>query len=220
MNNKRAYVRASETMQPHAIEFAAFVNQMHRDGKSVTRALAIKWIISSYKREALIRFGANRRATDAVRSQCAAGGKQKKREGLTKQAIAFSREGSTITEKEAEAFIDSGISVVLQRLVAARASTYIYDRQKQLFVPSATSKEQSRSKSPDVVKAIFAALGERDCTACEIASTMGVDVHSVRCVLNRMRRAGAVEEAGKKHGRSKGKALIVWRGKEVVSHGR
>lgn len=216
MNKRRAYAFVGDSMHPHSTEFSAFVNQMHRDGKQVTRAMAIKWIISSYKREALIRFGANRRATEAVRAECAAGGRERKREGITRRAIAFAHEGSTITEKEAEAFVDSGISVVMQRLVAARASTYVYDREARLFVPADASDKPSRSKSPNVVRAIFEALEERDCTAAEIASMKSVSVHSVRCILNRMRRAGSVEHGGKKPGRGRGKTQIVWRSKEAA----
>lgn len=216
MNKKRAYVRMSESMHPHAIEFPAFVNAMHGEGKSVTRAMAIKWIISSYKREALIRFGANRRATDAVRAQQVAGEKIRKQEGLTKSAVAFAHNGCTITEREAEAFYDSGIAVVMQRLVGSRASTYVYDRASQLFVPVAVTNEPSRNRSPGVVKAILSALSEDDCTAADIAAKWGVDVNSVRCILNRMRRAGSVESSQKRKGVGRGSTQLVWRLKEAA----
>jgi transposase len=188
---------------------------MHGVGKSVTRAIAIKWIISSYKREALIRFGANRRATDALRAQQIAGERARKQEWLTRSAVAFAHNGSTITEREAEAFFDSGISVVLQRLVCARASTYVYDKASRLFVPVAVSNGPSCNRSPGVVKAILATLSEEDCTASDIASKWGVDVNSVRCILNRMRRAGSVEPSEKRKGTGRGSAQIVWRLKEA-----
>lgn len=216
MSEKREYVRQSESQHPSAIEFSAFVHKLHAAGKPVTRAMAIKWIISSYKREALIRFGARQRATSAIRAEINAGDRIRKREGLTVSAVSFSREGATITEKQAEAFFDTGISVVMQRLVSSRAGTYSYDKDSKVFVPVNASNGVSRRRNVGVVKKILSALSDGELTAAGIAGRCSVDVCSVRSNLNRLRRSGAVEAAGKHHGRGKGKTQIVWRLKETV----
>lgn len=216
MNKKREYVRQSESQHPSAVEFSAFVHQLHAEGKPVTRALAIKWIISSYKREALIRSGAKHRATTAIRAQLHAGDRERKLEELTRSAVSFSRDGATITEKEAEAFFDTGISVVMQRLVSSRSGTYVYDKDGKVFVPVLASTGISKRKNVGVVRKILTALSEADSTAAQIASRCSVDVGSVRNNLNRMRRSGSVEQAGKQPGRGRGKTQIVWRLKEAV----
>lgn len=216
MSKKREYVRQSESQHPSAIEFSAFVHKLHSENKPVTRAMAIKWIISSYKREALIRSGARHRATTAMRAKERAGERQIKREELTKNAISFAREGATITEKEAEAFFDTGISVVMQRLVGSSAGTYVYDRDAKVFLPVIASTGISKCKNVGVVRKIISALAEGDLTAADIAAKCFVDVGSVRNNLNRMRRAGSVEPAGKQPGQGRGKTQIVWRLKELV----
>jgi hypothetical protein len=217
MAKRREYVRQSESQHPNAVEFSTFVHRLHSEGKQVTRALAIKWIISSYKRESLIRFGARQRATSAIRAEANAGDRPRKREELTKSAVSFSREGATITEKQAEAFFDTGISVVMQRLVSSRAGTFAYDKDAKAFVPVlALNGGVSNRKNVGVVQKILAALSEGDLTADEIASRCSFDVGSVRNNLNGMRRAGSVERAGKKSARGRGKKQIVWRLKEAV----
>jgi hypothetical protein len=216
MSKKREYVRQSESQHPSAIEFAAFVHKFHADGRPVTRAMAIKWIISSYKREALIRSGARHRATTAIRAEVNAGDRIRKREELTRSAVSFSREGATITEKQAEAFFDTGISVVMQRLVSSRAGTYVYDKDAKAFVPVTASNGVSKRKNVGVVKKILSSLSEGELTAAGIAKQCSVDVGSVRNNLNRLRRSGAVEPAGKQPGLGKGKTQIVWRLKEAV----
>ena len=216
MSKKRCYVRQSESQHPSAIEFAAFVQKLHDDGKPVTRAMAIKWIISSYKREALIRFGAKKRASEAIRYQKADGGRPRRQEPMTISAVAFSRDGSSITEKEAEAFLDTGISAVMQRLVQCRAGTYVYDRAEKIFVPTAASHCVHRRRNTGVVSKILDALSQGDLTASEIAGVCLVDVGSVRNNLNRLRRAGTVEESRKQKGSGRGNTQIVWRLKEAV----
>jgi len=216
MSRKRDYVRQSESLHPSAVEFSLFVHNLHEQGKHVTRAVAIKWIISSYKREALIRYGANRRATSAIRAGHVAGDRQIKREGLTKSAVSFSRDGSTITEKDAEAFFDTGISVVMQRLVSSRAGTYVYDKSSKIFLPVSASNVASKRRNVGVVRKILSALSEADLTAEGVAEKCSVDVHSVRNNLNGLRRAGCVEHAGKQKGKGRGKTQIVYRLKELV----
>jgi hypothetical protein len=216
MSKKRQYVRQSESQHPSAIEFSAFVNKLHAEGKQVTRAMAIKWILSSYKREALIRSGARHRATTAIRADINSGERIRKREDLTSSAVSFSREGATITEKQAEAFLGTGISVVMQRLVSSRAGTHVYDKDAKVFVPVTASNGVSRRKNVGVVKNILLALSERQLTAVGIAERCSADVGSVRNNLNRLRRSGHVEQACKQPGRGRGKAQIVWRLKEAV----
>jgi hypothetical protein len=211
MNDKREYVRRSESLHPNAIEFSAFVHKMHGQGKRVTRSTAIKWIISSYKREALIRYGANERATTALRAEQIAGDSRRKRKGLTRSAILFSRDGSTITEKEAEAFFDTGISVVMQRLVHSRAGTYLYDKVLKEFGPISSTSTALRARSVGVNKKILSALSEGDMSAGVIAQKYGLDVCRVRNNLNQLRRAGAVDRAGKQKGTGRGKTQIIYR---------
>jgi hypothetical protein len=216
MSKKREYVRQSESLHPNAVEFASLVHDFHKEGKTVTRAVAIKWIISSYKREALIRYGANRRATDAIRAGNVAGNREVKREQITRVAVSFSRDGSTITERDAEAFFDTGLCVVMQRLVSSRAGTYVYDKNSKTFVPIAASKVASKSRNNGVVRKILLALSEDDLTASAISEKCCVDVISVRNNLNGLRRAGAVEQVGKQKGKGRGRTQIVYRLKEAV----
>jgi hypothetical protein len=203
-------------MHPNATEFAAFVYQAHKQGNPVTRSMAIKWIISSYKREALIRFGAKKRATHAHRAQQLAGDRPMKRESMTDSAIAFSSNQSSITEKEAEAFLDTGISEVMNRLVQSRAGTYVYDRQEKVFLPNGVSKHTVKSRSFGVVRKILTTLSISDLTAAEIAERCCIDVSSVRNNLNHLRRAGSVEAASKNRCGGKGKSQIVWRIKQAA----
>jgi hypothetical protein len=216
MSKKRGYVRQSESQHPSAIEFSAFVQKLHEDGKPVTRAMAIKWIISSYKREALIRFGAKKRASEAIRHQKSAGDRPRKQESMTISAVAFSRDGYSITEREAEAFLDTGISAVMQRLVQCRAGTYVYDRNDKVFVPTAASKDVYKRRNTGVVSKILNTLSGGDMTASEIAEQCLVDVGSVRNNLNRLRRAGTVEESRKQKQNGRGNSQIVWRLREAI----
>lgn len=216
MSKKREYVRQSESQHPSAVDFSVFVHNLHAEGKPVTRAMAIKWIISSYKREALIRSGARVRATAAIRAEVNAGDRIRKREALTRSAVSFSREGATITEKQAEAFFDTGISVVMQRLVSSRAGTYVYDKDAKVFVPVIASNGVSKCKNFGVVRKILSALSEGDLTASGIAKQCSVDVGSVRNNLNSLRRSGQVEPAGKQRGLGKRRKEIIWRLKEAV----
>jgi hypothetical protein len=218
MSKKREYVRQSESLHPNAMEFSAFVHELHKQGMLVTRAVAIKWIISSYKREALIRHGANRRATSAIRSGHLAGERNIKRECITKVAVSFSRDGSTITEKEAEAFFDTGICVVMQRLVSSRAGTYVYDKASKTFSPASASSVPSRRRNVGVVQKILSALSGSELTAVGISERCSVDPGSVRNNLNQLHRAGLVEQVGKQKGQGRGKTQIVYRLKEDVCH--
>jgi DNA-binding transcriptional ArsR family regulator len=215
MSKKREYVRQSESQHPSAIEFSSFVHKLHEKGQPVTRAMAIKWIISSYKREALIRSGARKRATDSIRADRDAGGKQRKQEQTTRMAVAFTRDGATINESQAEAFVDSGISVVLQRLVSCRAGTYVYDKDSKLFLPVSICCVASEGRNVGVVRKILSALSEGDLTAAGISERCSVDVGSVRNNLNRLRKAGAVEQVGKERGQGPRKTQIVYRLKEA-----
>jgi hypothetical protein len=139
-----------------------------------------------------------------------------KREELTLSAVSFSREGATITEKQAEAFFDTGINVVMQRLVSSRAGTFVYDKDAKVFVPFTASNGVSKRKNVGVVKNILLALLDSELTAVGIAERCSADVGSVRNNLNRLRRSGHVEQACKQPSRGRGKGEIVWRLKETV----
>jgi len=189
MAKKRQYVRQRESMHPSAVDFDVFVRQQASGGKTVTRALAMKWVMSSYKREALIRIGATRIAQNAARTST-------KKECLTVAAIEFSKNGGSITELQAEAFYSVGISTVMQQKCRALATTYVYDKASKVFSPVGACEVQKPKRSTGTVRAIFDVLAEGEATAAEIASKHGVNVESVRCILSRFHRAGQVVKCG------------------------
>jgi hypothetical protein len=200
MAEKRQYVRQRESMHPSAVDFHVFVQQQSSVGKTVTRALAMKWVMSSYKREALIRIGATRIAQAAARTST-------RKECLTRSAIEFSKNGGSITEVEAEAFYSVGISTVMHRKCRALATTYVYDKESKVFASVGVSELQKPKRSTGTVKAIFDVLADGPATAAEIASRRGVNVESVRCILSRFFKAGQVVKFGKS---ANGTSALKW----------
>ena len=206
--SKRKYARCTETMHPNAIPFARFVHDMSKEGLPVTRAMAIKWAISAYKREALIRKGANIRAADAARSL-------KKKTEITRKAIGFVDGTASITDRDAEAFYETGLSMVVGHLCRSRSGTYDYEKESGVFVCVTSASSVRHAGCRGVQKRILEALSDGDMTANAIARDKGIDASSVRNNLNNMRRAGLVEGCGREKTAKRGKPQIVWRIKEA-----
>ena len=186
MAKTREYVRQSESMHPGSVDFHVFVQQQAYAGKTVDRVAARRWVMSAYKREALIRFGAKIIASEArARFSEAKGNGEISRNAMTLAAIGFSTNGESISESEAEFFYSRGIGVVMHRLSSARSHTYAYDKTARVFLPTGISVLPKGTKNQGTVCAIFDVLSARNATASEIASERGVNVDSVRSILSR-----------------------------------
>jgi hypothetical protein len=206
MAKTREYIRQSESMFPGSEDFYVFVHKQVAAGKTVNRVAARRWIMSAYKRESLIRFGAKAIASDA----CALEKRAKHhtvKNATTSAAIGFSAEGKSITEAEAEFFYCRGIGVVMHRLLSARSSTYVYDKLAGVFMPSDAIVMPKGRGNGGTVRAIFDVLAARNATASEIASDRGVNVDSVRSVLSRFFLQGRVSKVGRA---GPGSKELIW----------
>jgi hypothetical protein len=195
MAKTREYVRQSESMHPGSEDFHVFVQQQVSIGKTVDRVAARRWVMSAYKRESLIRFGAKRVASNA----CALEKRSKHdtvKNAMTSAAIGFSAEGKSISEAEAEFFYCRGIAVVMHRLSSARSNTYVYDKRTGVFMPTDLIVIPKGRGNGGSVRAIFGVLSERNATASQIASDRGVNVDSVRSMLSRFFVQGRVFKVG------------------------
>lgn len=186
MVKSREYVRQSESMHPGCVDFHVFVQEQASCGKAVDRVVARRWIMSAYKREALIRFGAKLIASESrARVSLRKSNRAMSRNAMTLAAIGFSANGESIAEAEAEFFYSRGIVVVMHRLTSARSHTYTYDKTSSLFSPAGGLVLPKCRRNQGTVRAIFDVLSARNATASEIASERGVSVDSVRSILSR-----------------------------------
>jgi hypothetical protein len=206
MTKTREYVRQSESMQPGSVEFHVFVQQQMSAGKVVDCVAARRWVMSAYKRESLIRFGARRIASDALALE-----RKEDREtaktSMTLAAIGFTKKGESISESESEFFYSSGIAVVMHRLKSARSYTYVYDKRVGVFSRvdmAVTPKARGNGTS---VRAIFDVLSVKNSTAAEIASDRGCSVSSVRSILSSLFNQGRVSKVSQARPGSK---ELVW----------
>lgn len=206
MAKTREYVRQSESMHPGVVDFHVFVHQQSAAGKSVDRVAARRWIMSAYKRESLIRFGAKKISSDASCLE-----RRSKRDtvknAMTSAAIGFSTNGESVTEEEAGFFYSRGIGVVMHRLSCARTNTYAYDKSSGMFMPTGPTIAPKARRNRGSVRAIFDVLSSRNATASEIASERSVNVDSVRSILSRFFVQGRVSKIGFA---SRGSKELVW----------
>lgn len=206
MAKTREYVRQSESMHPGAVDFHVFVHQQSAAGRSVDRVAARRWIMSAYKRESLIRFGAKKIASDASCLERRSN-RDTVKNAMTSAAIGFSTNGESITEEEAGFFYSRGIGVVMHRLSSARSNTYTYDKSAGMFMPTGPNIAPKARSNRGSVRAIFDVLSSRNATASEIASERSVNVDSVRSILSRFFVQGRVSKVGFA---SRGSKELVW----------
>lgn len=206
MNKSHQHTRSSDAIHPTATPFHVFVQQQAALGKVVDRVAARRWVMSSYKREALIRIGAQNIASTSLRLEVR---KQRAtdKNSLTVAAIGFTRNGESINDVDSEAFYSRGIAVVFQRLVTARSQTYAYDKEEAAFRPVGVTVPPKVKKNIGTVKAIFGVLSARNATASEIAVAHNVNVDSVRSILSRFFIQGRVCKVERT---KPGKGEVIW----------
>jgi hypothetical protein len=206
MTSTKRHTRVGETLHPEAVPFHVFIQQQTASAKPVDRVAARRWVMSSYKREALVRIGAQVIASSALRLQVV---KQREtsKNSLTVAAIGFTQEGRSISASEADELYSRGLAVVFQRLVSARSQTYVYDKQLRVFLTSGAVEPLKLSSNKGTVKAIVSVLSVRNATASEIAAQYGVNVCSVRSILSRFLLQGRVRKVQRT---KPGKGEVIW----------
>jgi hypothetical protein len=203
-NRKRA---RSKAFLPGSECFEDFVVAAYEKAGPVQKRAVITWILSTYKREALIRIGAQALASQAAareRRGCAGSRRSK----ATQAAISFVDSGS-IDPDSAERCITKAVGLILGRLAVGcrrqRSSRVSYDIVRECYVPAGVPVESESLKETDVDSAVLKAIRCGRKSVRQLADECKVGLHYATCSVSRLASLGLISK------NRDGRGPVIWR---------
>lgn len=201
MTTLTARRRRLDKPHPSAIPFGEFVSAL--GGRAIDEQ-ARDWICRSYRKESLVRFGAERtvatlRYQKSQASRVFPG---------TQKAVDFCSGIGSISGEDEHRFYRSGVNRILSHMQRGGPG-FAYDRTTRTF----SSVVIATRRRPSQERVLSALSGEPALSRHEIAAKCGLSQDATRILLFRMRRLGLVVLSGS--GRH-----ATWRTAEGGSDGR